>query len=257
MVGVLINIEFSEGIMIYIFETVAKNYEDFASGRVLFNQHGTTSFPARLGSEIYLRCVEILHRVGEDGPYSIYDPCCGGAYLLTTIGFLHGNRISRIFASDIDDSLVALADRNLSLLSLRGIEQRINQIEKMIFDFGKTSHTDALQSAMNLKVRILARETQITTKSFIADATKEKCIAEKIDIVITDLPYGRSVQWGDMQDKCFAIRGLLDNLIPLLTQKSIIAIVSDKKASFKHEQYKRVEWFQIGKRKVSFLRLAN
>lgn len=243
--------------MSYMFETKDKNYEDYASGRVLYNQHGTTSFPVRLGIEIFLRCECVLHKAGVMGPYSIYDPCCGGGYLLSTIGFLHGERISNIFASDIDDNMVALAQRNLSMLSLSGIEQRIRQIEKMIADFGKASHTDALQSAMNLRVSLLTRKTQIETMCFVADATKEKCINEKVDIVITDLPYGEIVQWVGMQDEGIAIKGLLDGLIPVLTQKSIVAIVSGKKTPFGHEYYKRVDWFQIGKRKVTFLQLIN
>lgn len=243
--------------MSYIFETEDKSYEDFASGRVLYNQLGATSFPVRLGSEIFLRCERILHKAGAGGPYSIYDPCCGGAYLLTTIGLLHGERISKIFASDIDSKMVVLAQRNLSLLSLSGIEQRIRQIRKMITNYDKVSHYDALQSAVNLKESLIARSTQIATISFVADATKEKYIKDKVNIVIADLPYGKLVHWGDMQDESIAIRGLLDSFISVLAQKSVIAIVSGKKASFKHEHYQRVEWFQIGKRKVTFLQLVD
>ncbi len=240
--------------MSYLFETENKNYEDFASGRVLYNQQGTTSFPVRLGSEIFLRCERILQKAGADGPYSIYDPCCGGAYFLTTIGFLHGDRISKILASDIDDGMIALAQRNLSLLSLPGIEQRISRIKKMADDFGKASHAEALQSAMNLRERLLARKTRIEATSFIADATKEKGVCEKADIVITDLPYGKIVHWkNDLQDGSAAVKGLLDNLISFLAHKSVIAIVSDKKTSLGHEQYKRVGWFLMGKRKVTFL----
>lgn len=239
--------------MNYKFETENKNYEDFASGRVLYNQHGTTSFPVRLASEIFLRCEHILSKVGVNGPYSIYDPCCGGAYLLSTIGFIYGDRVSKIFASDIDDSMVTLARRNLSLLSLSGIEQRTYQIRKMIAEFGKASHIGALQSAMNLKENLLTKKIQIATMSFIADATKENYIDGKVDIVITDLPYGKVVQWSYVKDEGSAIKGLLDNLIPLLADNSVIAIVSNKKTLMKHEQYKRVEQFQIGKRQVTFL----
>lgn len=240
--------------MSYLFETENKNYEDFASGRVLYNQQGTTSFPVRLGSEIFLRCERILQKAGADGPYSIYDPCCGGAYLLTTLGFLHGDRISRILASDIDDGMIALAQRNLSLLSLPGIEQRISQIKKMADDFGKASHAEALQSAMNLRESLLARKTRIETTSFIADATQEKYGYEKADIVITDLPYGKIVHWKNgLQDGSTAVKGLLDNLVPFLAHKSVVAIVSDKKTSLGHERYERIDWFQLGKRKVTFL----
>ena len=44
-------------LMKYRFEIEAKNYEDFASGRVLYNRKGATAFPVRLGSEIIQRCL--------------------------------------------------------------------------------------------------------------------------------------------------------------------------------------------------------
>lgn len=242
--------------MSYVFETENRNYEDFASGRVLYNQHGSTSFPVRLASEIFQRCQQILIKAGANGPYIIYDPCCGGAYMLTSLGFLHGDRISGILASDINESMVALAERNLSLLSLEGMAQREEQIKKMIADFGKASHSEALQSAAKLKELLSTRNIRINTRIFAADATKEKRIDEKVDMVITDLPYGRVVQWSDACDESNAVRGLLDNLKPILADNSVIAIISSKKTAFKHELYKRVEHFQIGKRKVTFLQQA-
>ncbi len=241
--------------MSYVFETENKNYEDFASGRVLYNQCGATSFPVRLASEIFLRCEQALRKAGRNGPYSIYDPCCGGAYLLTVIGFLHGGRISEILASDISGDMVALARRNLALLALPGMEERIGQLRKMIADFGKVSHRDALQSAAKLRESLVARKTQVDVISFVADATREQCINKKIDMVITDLPYGNIVQWSDAKDDGSAVRGVLDSLIPVLAGHSIAAVVSGKKTALKHEQYKRVDQFQIGKRKVTFLQL--
>lgn len=239
--------------MSYRFETTDKNYEDFASGKVFYNQQGTTSFPVRLASEIFLRCEHILKAAGAGGPYSIYDPCCGGAYLVATLGFLHGDRISQILASDIDESIVALAQRNLSLLTLAGIEQRMEQIGKMLAEFGKPSHKDALKSAVSLKEILLSKNVQTKILSFAADATKEKPIKEKIDIVITDLPYGQVVQWSGQQEEHSAVKGLLDTLIPVLADNSIAAVVSGKKTVVKHERYKRVEQFKIGKRQVTFL----
>ena len=35
-----------------------KNYEDFVSGRVLYNYKGITNFPARLAQEIFGRCLK-------------------------------------------------------------------------------------------------------------------------------------------------------------------------------------------------------
>jgi 23S rRNA (guanine2535-N1)-methyltransferase len=41
--------------MEYRYTAERQNYEDFASGRVLYNQKGTTAFPVRLASELYQR----------------------------------------------------------------------------------------------------------------------------------------------------------------------------------------------------------
>lgn len=239
--------------MSYVFETEDRNYEDFASGRVLYNQHGATSFPVRLGSEIFRRCEHILKQSGHNGPYSVYDPCCGGAYLSTVLGFLHGDRIINLLASDIDENMVSLAQRNLSLLTAAGIDKRKEQIGKMLSDYGKSSHAEALQSATHLKEMLTMKNIRINTSAFIADATKEKNIDTSVDMVITDLPYGQVVQWSDTEKGDMAVTEMLESLIPLLAEKSVVAVVSGKKTAVRHEKYKRVEHFQIGKRKVTFL----
>ena len=81
--------------MKYKFAVDKEDYTDFASGRVLYSAPGTTGFPVRLTSEILQRAFAILGTGGHNGPYTIYDPCCGGAFLLTTIGFLFPERIAQ------------------------------------------------------------------------------------------------------------------------------------------------------------------
>ena len=56
-----------------------------------------------------------FRRVGRHGPFTLYDPCCGGAYLLTTIALLHGKEFALLMASDIDGEMLELARDNLSL----------------------------------------------------------------------------------------------------------------------------------------------
>lgn len=243
--------------MNYKFALENKNYEDFSSGRVLYNQQGTTSFPVRLGSEIFQQCVEFLVKQGIDKPYTLYDPCCGGAYLLTSLGYLHGEQISKIYASDIDEKIIPLAEKNLSLLSVVGLNERIKQIEKMFEDYGKESHTEALQSAARLKKILEGQNKCIETNCFVADITEAVGLEQKVsavDIIITDLPYGDIVQWGGTESEDEAITKLLDNLLKVLANISIVAVVSKKKTKVKHEGYKKVEQFNIGKRQVTFLR---
>lgn len=242
--------------MSYRFETENKNYEDYASGRVLYNQHGTTAFPVRLAGEIFLRCADLLTRAGRNGPYAVYDPCCGGAYMLTAIGFMHGERISRIVASDIDGKAVELAGRNLALLSPEGMDTRIRQITQMVEDYHKQSHREALQSALRLKERTARIHLQSRPISFTADITHEAVLSEYIqegmDMVISDLPYGEIVQWSEQQDQDNAVERMLAHLAPVLNAQGVIALVSRERLRLENPFFRRVEQFKLGKRHIYF-----
>jgi hypothetical protein len=109
--------------MPYQFATESRDYSDLAAGRILQNFPGHPAFPIRLASEIFQRCLPILAK--ENIPVSVYDPCCGGAYLLTTLAYEHWSQIHTIIGSDIDTDALNLAERNLSLLTLDGLDQRL------------------------------------------------------------------------------------------------------------------------------------
>lgn len=244
-----------EGIrMAYKFTSANINYEDLGSGRVLYNQKGATAFPVRLASEIFLRCVSILQRDGLYGPYTIYDPLCGGAYLLTALGFLHGESIKRIYASDIDESAVKLAERNLSLLYEPGISSRIDQLERMKNEFQKLSHAEALQSALRLKKRVEELSWQYRPVCFAADATMTgsmKMVSDTIEIVITDLPYGDIVDWKSRATTNHQVQSMLDNLKLVLYPNAVVAIISREKPGIAYTGYRRVEHFKHGKRHIA------
>jgi tRNA G10 N-methylase Trm11 len=242
-------------IMNYKYATENMNYEDYSSGRVFYNQHGTTSFPARLSSEIFQYCSNILENNGVKKPFSIYDPCCGGAYLLTTLGYLHGDSISEIYASDVNADLLPLMEKNLSLLTLEGINHRIEQINRMINDYGKPSHVEALKSGNNLKTIMENRKNAINTHCFIADITKDPVSEQvgSIDMIITDLPYGEVVQWSGDQDENTAVTKLLDNIFTVLKSTSVAAVISSKNIKIEHKNFKRIKRFSIGKRQIVIL----
>ena len=167
--------------MKYIYENEQKNYQDFASGRVLYNQKGATAFPVRLASEIFLRSKAYLEERGHDGTITIYDPFCGGAYLLTVLGFLHGRYLSRIIASDIDENILNLARRNLALLTTDGLEQRIEEIKNNLLLYGKESHEEALESALSLKALQADINEGLEIECFQADAGKAVACWKKVD----------------------------------------------------------------------------
>ena len=47
---------------------------------------------------------------------------------------------------------------------------------------------------------------------------------------------------------------MLDSLLGVLSESSIVAIVSDKGQKVSHEGYQRLERFQVGKRRVIILK---
>ena len=111
--------------MVYRFALERHDYQDFAAGSVLKGLPGHPAFPIRLTSEIFQRCLERRRYDGQVGPCQVYDPCCGGGYLLATLAFLHWPDIAEIVGSDIEPTALGVAAQNLDLLNLEGMHQRI------------------------------------------------------------------------------------------------------------------------------------
>ncbi len=232
------------------------DYSDLASGRVLHSLPGHPAFPVRLASEVFQRCMEHRKMIyKESSPCVLYDPCCGAAYHLGTLGFLHREQVSEMIGSDIDEKAVEIAKRNLDLLNPAGMDKRISELSGMLELYNKDSHRDALASAGTLKNRITFDHT-IKTLAFQADATDGKAILQKIeprsvDIIFTDVPYRQHSQWGGSSNPLWS---MLNALIGALSSSGILAIVSDKGQRASHEKYQRVEQFQVGKRRIEILR---
>lgn len=245
--------------MQYKYAREAQDYSDLSSGRVLYSLPGHPAFPVRLASEIFQRCVAFrLVFYEEQSPCTLYDPCCGTAYLLTILALLHSGSIRRIIGSDIDEKAVDLAKKNLGLIDPAGMERRIDEIARMIEQYNKDSHKDALKSASNLQHQIsaLRRTDPLTVHVFQANALDAQTIANNIagsvDIVMTDVPYGRHSQWGDKTSD--SLGSMLDALAGSLSPTNVVAIISDKQQKASHPGYQRIEQFQVGKRRVVLLR---
>ncbi len=246
--------------MQYKYEKGFVDYSDLASGRVFYSSPGYPAFPVRLASEIFQRCMAHRETIYQTTtPCSLYDPCCGAAYHLSVVAYLQGDHIREIIGSDIDEKAVALAQRNLGLLTIAGLDKRIHEISTMIEQYHKDSHKDALKSAHILKDKITSLNQQhpLVTRVFQASATDHKTIIENIksksvDIIFSDVPYGQHSLWqsSDSSELSNPIWLMLDTLIDILSPSSIVAIASDKRQKVFHESYQRLEQFQIGKRRV-------
>lgn len=251
-------------LMQYKYAKEQPDYSDFTSGRVFYSLPGHPAFPVRLTSEIFQRCVASRETIYKNStPCTLYDPCCGTAYHLSVLAYLHGEYIREIIGSDIDEKAVALAQRNLSLLSVDGLDRRIREISQMFELYGKDSHQAALKSAYTLKKRLsaLTEKHPVATRVFQASAADGKKILSNIkpksvDLVFTDIPYGQHSHWrdSDFNEGIDPLGSMLMALLGIVSPTSIVAIVSDKQQKVLHEGYQRIEKFQVGKRRIVILK---
>ncbi len=124
--------------MQYKYAKEQQDYSDFSSGRVFYSLPGHPAFPVRLASEIFQRCIAQRERIYQvSTPGTLYDPCCGAAYHLSVLAYLHPKHNREVIASDIDEKAVALAERNLGLLHPEGMEQRIRELSELLEEYGK------------------------------------------------------------------------------------------------------------------------
>jgi 23S rRNA (guanine2535-N1)-methyltransferase len=251
--------------MSYRFARDQHDYSDFAAGPVFYSLPGRPAFPVRLTSEIFQRCRAHLAQLGRFSPYSVYDPCCGSAYLLATLAYLHWPMIRRLVASDVDPAVIPLAERNLSLVTLAGVEARIAQLDQLHRQFGKPSHAQALMSAQRLRARLLAYSylPRIESHVFVANALDTVSLQPHlergmVDLIMTDLPYGQRTTWMESQPSAGASGPgwqLLEALRAFVLPTTIIALTTNKQQKVVHDAYQRVEHWQIGKRRILFFRL--
>jgi hypothetical protein len=243
--------------MEYKFVSERSDYSDLASGHVFYCLPGHPVFPVRLASEIFQRCLEL--RGQGNPPCTIYDPCCGAAYHVTVIAYLHWDSICRIICSDINEKAVQLAKRNLGLLTPAGMQRRSREISAMVRLYDKESHKSALASITHMQEQVnrLTAIRPIQARAFQANATDAASLRlglqdSMIDMVITDIPYGQNSKWEQTQaaDPAWA---MLEALVSFLSSKSILVVASDKHQEISHEKFRRLEKLQIGKRQMVFL----
>jgi 16S rRNA G966 N2-methylase RsmD len=197
-----------------------------------------------------------LNLIGKSNDKAVlYDPCCGGGYLLTILGFLCGSHIDSLYGSDISSAAIKLAKENLNLLTIQGLIQRKEQLIKMYHAFNKESHADAIKSIKRLSQIITNQKTALNFTVFENDILDKKALLQnrfKADIVFTDVPYDHLVTWS--KENSPTIDELLNTLIPILNDHSIVAICSNKSQKIANHRFRRVKKYLIGKRKIELLK---
>ncbi len=220
--------------------TPNENFEDLASGRVLYHMGGEPSFPVRLALEIYERCRQYSVKKSE---LTLYDCCCGGAYMLTVLGLMKNSTIAKLYGSDIDPKSLKLAKDNLSLLTPSGLHRRREELEALYQQFGKTSHMEALTSLDSIE-KLLPEK--LSASVFLRNALEAGALHFTPDIIITDVPYGNLVQWDEGSGGSNQMMAALSGICG---PDTILCICMDKKQKLQTDLYQRLERQMIGKRK--------
>jgi len=115
------------------------------------------------------------------------------------------------------------------------------------------------------QLRQFSQTHQVNTHLFRADATHSQEIVgalagRRIDMVISDVPYGQRSHWHAASAEASSTEGslwqMLDALLTVLSVNAVVAIVANKAQKCDHRQYRKSGRFQIGKRHVFLLEPA-
>ncbi|MCD4817583.1 MAG: hypothetical protein K8S23_02700 [Candidatus Cloacimonetes bacterium] len=240
--------------------TSKENFSDFSSGKVINSIPGIPAFPIRLMSEVFQFC---LSKRKQNNPVTIYDPCCGSAYHLTVLSFLHIDRINKIYCSDIDEKVLTIADKNLKLLTIDGINDRIQELKILFQRFHKNSHKDAYESAEKLKTILFKKKPHIDIlkKSFsnniLNPSFPSELVETNIDLVFADIPYGKSTEWISRNNEVEEVWLLLENILKIINNQTLIAIAQTNKIPIEHESYVQIKKMKIGKRIIRIYKMKD
>lgn len=203
------------------------DYADLASGLVVRSAPGHPAFPVRLTVELFHRAVRCLPR---SGPVTVWDPMCGSGQLLTTLGLSCRARLRGLLGSDAHAEPLAIAERNLALLTGSGLAARRDELAALANAHGKPAHATAVAAAGRLAGRLAADGGDLPcalhrVNALDPDALRPLAERHAPDIVIADVPHGQQTGWtahhgrgGDAE--------LIAALGAVLPAASVIVVVS-------------------------------
>lgn len=225
-----------------------ENYEQYAAGRVLYSIPWSAPFPVRLIDEIFQRACAILNKKDS---LKLLDPCIWSWYMMTVLWFLHYQSIISIDWSDINENILEIAKKNLGLLTKKGMEQRIKELNDLASKFGKDSHKWALIDVETLKRKIADWSHIIKTdcKVWSIEKAEELFSKNKYDMIILDSPYGNLTSWAwDI-----TIENVYTSLWDLLVSGGVLVIITDKTIKFDVIDWYKKKTITHGKRRITFI----
>ncbi|MGW9556358.1 rRNA methyltransferase [Nocardiopsis sp. NPDC055551] len=234
--------------MSYRYATERTDHSALASGQVLRSAPGFPGFPVRLASELLQRAmVHLGHERAR-----LWDPCCGSGYLVTVLGLLHRDLLVHVRASDVDPDAVAIAARNLELLTAEGMAERERELRRSALDFGRVAYVERAEAARDLAAGLAVTGGDLPHESAVADVFT---LTEPVDadLVVTDVPYGEMTRWeGDIpQDP---VHGLLSSMGRVLPERSVVVLTARTRRVRLPEGVRALERVKVGNRSAVLVR---
>lgn len=235
--------------MVYRYATEQKDHSALASGNVLRSAPGFPGFPVRLASELFQR--SLAHT--RTGSVSLWDPCCGSGYLVTVLGLLHRDRLTRVRASDVDAEAVALAARNLELLTADGLAEREEELRRAARDFGRVEFVERAETARGLAQGLAAAGGDLLHASWCADVFE---LTEHVDadLVVTDVPYGELTSWEGAAPQEEPLRAMLESLGRVLPEHAVVVVTARTRRIALPEGVRALERVKVGNRAAALVR---
>ncbi len=182
----------------------------------------------------------------------LWDPCCGSGYLVTVLGLLHRDLLTHVRASDVDPDAVAIAARNLELLTAEGLAERERELRRSALDFGRVAYVERAEAARDLAAGLAVTGGDLPHESAVADVFT---LTEPVDadLVVTDVPYGEMTRWeGDIpQDP---VHGLLSSMGRVLPERSVVVVTARTRRVQLPEGVRALERVKVGNRSAVLVR---
>ncbi|NYH53114.1 tRNA G10 N-methylase Trm11 [Nocardiopsis arvandica] len=235
--------------MSYRYAVERTDHSALASGHVLRSAPGFPGFPVRLASELFQRAM--VHTGQET--VRLWDPCCGSGYLATVLGFLHRDHLSHVRASDVDADAVALAERNLRLLTAEGLVEREEELRRSALDFGRVTFVERAEAARDLAAGLAAMGGDLPSESAVADVFS---LTEPVgaDLVVTDVPYGEMTRWAGAVPGEDPMRGFLESLGRVLPERAVVVVTARTRRVTLPEGVRALERVKVGNRAAVLVR---
>lgn len=224
------------------------HYEDAGGGRVIHSAPGFPGFPPRLAVELFerARLLNGRERVG------LWDPMCGAGGIPTAVALLRPERLQRVLASDVDPAAVALAAKNLALVTPTGLAERRRELAARGADDDRLAAIDRL-------LDVPGRSSAPRTDAVEADVTDAGSLArldlDGIHVALCDLPYGTQTSWSRStpgRAPAAAALAALERVLPpgavvvlVTTERDDLRPLPNATRSFKHG-HRHIRMYRLG-----------